>query len=275
MSEARLRLALGAAAVLGDPLPALGPHRRFAARGPGDPPGSVTRLVVVHPAGVTTTGAMVERMAAIRAARHEGLMAPLATGEVDGEVWIVEPIPIAPTIAERLEGGAAMPTQEVVQVLRGVARALSALHRAGLAHGGITAESVSWAAGKTSLGHLGHAPTGSPVGDLHHLGLLGKRMLAAREPTHERPTGSGRRRVPAELETMLARLSDPDGRQRLSAEQVLEGLDWFPDRQRSPLRSLLDGAGRGARLPGERRIGLLLAAGGVLLFVLWVLFGRG
>ena len=242
MTRAELQLALGPAAVLGEEVPPHGASRRFVARGPADRPDAPpTRMVIVHPAAPVgpVRGTMLERMAAIRALRPDSLAAPLATG------------------------------------MRECARALSALHRGGLSHGALDPAAIEWEGG--ALHRLGHAHEGAPPDDLRALGAVGWRALLGRDPAPDDRTPSAERSgIPLPLDRVVARLLDPDAAGRpASAEFVLEQLDWFPAQEATPLRPLVDGAGRGARLPRERQAAIGLALVGLALFLAWLLAGRG
>ncbi len=274
MMRTRLRLALGAAAVLADELPPDGPRHRFLARGTGDPAdGPATRLVTVHPPppGGPHAGMVLDRLAAIRVLGHPGLAAPLATGAFDDGTWVVEAIPTRATLAERVQEGSPLAVQEIVRVLRDTARALSALHRQGLSHGALEADAIELGGEHAVLHRLGGRTDGTVRGDLDALGAIAAMTLEAREaglpPTR-------RDRVPGELVTLVAQLRDEQpGRRPATAEAVLERLDWFPATRRGALASLVDGAGRGARAPGERRLAIGLAIIGLAMLAVW-LFAR-
>ena len=278
MTRAELQLALGPAAVLGEEVPPHGASRRFVARGPADRPDAPpTRMVIVHPAAPVgpVRGTMLERMAAIRALRHDSLAAPLATGMIADATWVVEPLPRGPTVADRLAASGRLSIQETVRVLRECARALSAFHRGGLSHGALDPAAIEWEGG--ALHRLGHAHEGAPPDDLRALGAVGWRALLGRDPAPDDRTPSAERSgIPLPLDRVVARLLDPDAAGRpASAEFVLEQLDWFPAQEATPLRPLVDGAGRGARLPRERQAAIGLALVGLALFLAWLLAGRG
>lgn len=280
MSHPRLQLAVGAAALLGEELPAAGEVRRFVARGPSDPPaGPATRLVLVHPPPPTgpARGRMLDRMAAIRSTRHGGLAAPLATGQFGEATWVVEARPRTATLADRVAGGTPLSVQETVRILREAARALSALHRVGLVHGALDANAIECPPDAVVLHQLGHCDAGDAQNDLHALGRLGWLALTGREPApDDRRLLAVRQGVPAPLDDLVAALLETDPvAGTTSVEAILETLDWFPAREPTPLRTLIDGAGRGARLPGERRTAVALAIVGIALMLLWVLTRKG
>lgn len=280
MTRAELRLAVGAAAVVGEELPPIGALRRFEARGPGDPSdGPPTRLVLVHPPPPDgpARGVMLDRMAAIRAIRHGALAAPLACGHADRATWVVEALPRAPTLADRADPLAPLSVQETVRLLRETARALSALHRAGMTHGALGAEAVECAPDRLGVHRLGHAHDGSVAADLHQLGRVGWLALVGREATAtDRSPRRERESVPPNLDRLIASLLDPAAAGRpTTTEAVLEALDWFPIREPTPLRALIDGAGRGARPPNERRAAIALALVAAAMLLIWVLTRQG
>lgn len=279
MTRAELQLAIGAAAVIGEELAPRGTLRCFAGRSPDAATGGpVTRVVLLHPLPPEgpVRGRMLERMAGIRTLRHGGLVAPLATGVLHDHTWVVEALPATLTLEDRVRDGGAVSVQEAVRVLRESARALSALHRGGMTHGALDAGAVECGA-TVALHRLGHADGGTMTDDLHALGRLGWLALIGRPwQVGDRSPRARRDSVPTELDLIIAGLLDPDAASRTaSAEVVLEQLDWFPDHRPTPLRALIDGAGRGARLPHERRAAIALAAVGVALLFFWLLAGRG
>lgn len=272
----RLRLAVGDAAVIDEELEAEGAVHRFTARGPADPPdGAATRLVSVlppPPAG-PPGGAVLDRLAAIRVIGSPALAAPLATGTFDDGTWVVESLPVGPTVAERLAGGGPMPVQRVIRLLRDTARALSALHRHGLTHGALAAGVLEETPEGFVLHGLARRLDATVSDDLHALGTVARAALDT--ASGDRSPGTRRRTVPVELDRLVAALVDPDPAVRpATAAAVLRALDRFPVGESTPLGALIDGAGRGARLPDERRAALLLGALGVLLILGW-LFLRG
>jgi hypothetical protein len=116
---------------------------------------------------------------------------------------------------------------------------------------------------------LGRTQGGSVTDDLHALGSLAQRALHG-----EGELGNGRHRrhaVPEQLEQLLLGMTNEDPGQRPpNADTVLTALDWFPSPGQPAHRTLLDGAGRGARPAGHRHAAMLLAVAAVVLFVTWL-----
>jgi hypothetical protein len=201
-------------------------------------------------------------MAAIRVAGHPGVVPPLATGEVEGRAWVVEPLPsatLADTVAER--GG--LTPAAVVELLRGTARALEALHRRGIAHGALSAAVIGWDGSAPLLHGLGRTVSADPQPDWQALGRIAGEALA----------GASAGSFP-ELAAVLDRLRHAgfDG-PPVNGEAILRSLDRFPGAKAPAAESLVDGRGRGRRDPTERRTILLAALAGVLLLI-WFLLGR-
>lgn len=272
VSISRLQLSVGAAATIVEELSGDGVRRLFAALAPHEPAGArPSRLVVLHPAAPDgpAPGAMLDRMASIRAVSHPVLAAPLATGSESGRVWVVEPAPMVATLAERLAAGSLLPVHDTVRLLRDGARALAALHRRGLHHGALDASVVTFDTAGLRIFGLGRTQGGSVSDDLHALGSLAQRALHG-----EAETGNGRHRrhaVPEQLEQLLLGMTNEDPGQRpANADTVLTALDWFPSPGQSAHRTLLDGASRGARPAGHRHAAMLLAVAAVVLFLAWL-----
>lgn len=272
MTIARLQLTIGAAATIVEELSSDGDHRLFAARAPNESSGvRPSRLVMLHPAPPLGPhpGAMLDRLASIRAINHPVLAAPLATGSCDGQTWVVEPAPAIATLADRLDAGSLLPVQDTVRLLRDGARALSALHRRGLCHGALSVGVLSLDSGGLRLYGLGRRVDGSVAADLHALGLLAQRAMRG-----EGADGAAARRhaAPPQLEQLLAALTaDDPARRPASADAVLTALDWFPTPEQGRHRTLLDGVGRGGRPPGHRQAAMLLAVTAVLLLLAWLM----
>jgi hypothetical protein len=211
-------------------------------------------------------------MASIRALQHPGLMAPLATGTVDAQAWVVEPAPSTATLAERLAGGTLCSVHDTVQLLRDGARALAALHRRGLYHGALDAAALTFDATGARLHALGRRTDGNVSDDLHALGVLAARAMHG-DPSPGAPHGRRRHDVPAPLGELLAALTNPERAQRpTSADAVLGALDWFPAQEQRAHQSLLEGmAGRGGRPPGHRQAAMLLGVTAVVLLLVWLL----
>jgi hypothetical protein len=275
VSVSRLQLSVGAAATIVEEWPRDGDRRMFAARAPHESAAlRPSRLLVHHPPPPTgpTPGALLDRMASIRAVSHPVLAAPLATGADEAQAWIVEPAPMVATLADRLAAGSLLPVHDTVRLLRDGARALAALPRRGLHHGALDARVVTFDTAGLRIFGLGRCVGGSVAADLRALGQLAQ--LAMMGDT-EQAAGHRRHRrhaVPEPLAQLLATLVAEDSTRRpLSADAVLTALDWFPSPGVRPHRTLLDGVGRGARPPGHLRGTMLLAAAAVLLFLFWLL----
>ncbi len=270
MTLARLQLAVGNSALIHQELPPDGPRRIFAARAPGEAADAVvSRLVIWHPAPPDgpLAGALLDRMASIRALSHAAVVAPLATGTIDDSSWVVEPAPTGITLASRLASHGSLPHSEVVRLLRDTARALAAMHRRGICHGALSVDAIVMRGDGVQLHHLGRRLPGSVAGDLAALGTIGRAAVA-------RQAGSGgpQRVVPAELLAILDRLDAADPAARpATADQVLTALDQFPGGDTSRAHLLFDSRGRAARDPGQRRTAMLLAGVAVLLLVIWLL----
>ena len=271
MTVARLQLAVGTAASLVEEVAQDESRRVFTARAPHETEGvRVSRLVVLHPLPPhgPTPGALLDRMASIRAIGHPALAAPLATGTADGAAWVVEPAPGTATLHERLGSGTLLTVHDAVRLLREGARALAALHRRGLHHGAIDARLLTFDTGGLRIYGLGRGTGGSASADLHRLGMVVQRTMQG-----DLAYGVVRTRVmPPPLEELLASLTSEDpGARPASADAVLTALDWFPSAGQGTHRTLLDSAGRGGRPPGHRRAALLLAVAAVVLLLTWLL----
>jgi hypothetical protein len=266
----RLRLALGRVATVGDERPTTGGLRRFDARLPGTTEGSkATHQVVLGapPPDGPAPASVARLVKEIQAVQHPHLVEVTAVGEFEGRAWVVEARLDAPTVAHRLQSRGMLSVREAIAALREIARALVALHRRGVVHGGIHPKMVHLVASGGA-----HLRTGSGEGtaldDLHALGVLGWVMLTGAPPGAGE--ASWRPGVPQELRDLLEGLVQRDRSRLLRAEEVLAALDAFPATHPSPLNTLFEGAGRGAR-EVERHPALLvvvLAALGVLFFVL-------
>jgi serine/threonine-protein kinase len=266
----RLRLALGRVATVGDERPTTGGLRRFDARLPGTAEGSkATHQVVLGalpPDGPAP--ASVARLAeSIQALQHPHLVEVMAAGEFEGRAWVVEARLDAPTVAHRIQSRGVLSVREAIAALREIARALVALHRRGIVHGGIHPKMVHLVASGGAQLRTGSGE-GAVLDDLHALGVLGWVMLTGSPP--QGAVARWRPGIPQELRNLLESLVERDRTGFLRAEEVLAALDAFPATHVSPLDALFEGAGRGAR-EVERHPALLvvvLAALGVLFFVL-------
>lgn len=269
MTIARLQLAVGSAAILDEERQPDGPRRVFSARAPDESPSDLpSRLVVWHPAPPDGPhhGALLDRMASIRTLGHPALAAPLAVGTIDAAAWVIEPAPKAMTLAARLASGGPLPQQEVTRLLRGVARALTSMHRRGICHGALSAEAVTLRGNGVRLHRLGRRVEGTVADDLAALAAIG-RAATAFDPAR----GGSRRVIPAALEDLLDWMDHEDPTRRpTNASEILVALDAFPG---APAESgdLFEGSGMRGRVPGERRTAMLLAVVAVLLVTAWFL----
>jgi hypothetical protein len=235
-------------------------------------------MVLLHPPPPEgpVPGRLLDRMATIRTLQHTGLAAPLATGDLEGRAWVVERRPTA-TLDSRIDTTGVLSVQETVRILREIARALSALHRAGLAHGMLSAAAIESRGDSVVLHHLGHADGGAVPNDLADLGRVAWLLLVGRPSgPGDRAPGVHRKSLPEALDQLVAGLLDPDPAARpASAELVLEALDRFPVREATPLRALIDGAGRGARSPRERQTAIALGVVGMAVLLAWLFLRPG
>lgn len=139
------------------------------------------------------------RLAEISGVAHPGLDVPSRVAMLPGEaVAVVEPGHDAPTLQTVLDARGSLRAGECVWVGMAVAEALSALHRAGLAHGAVSADAVRLPSGGVLLGSLvdGRAHSTAPD-DVAALGRLlascvsgpeAERVCAWTEPmTHADP----------------------------------------------------------------------------------------
>jgi hypothetical protein len=180
-------------------------------------------------------------MASIRAAAHPGVAAPLATGDLDGAAWVVEPVVPSATIARRAgERGGLTPT-EVIAVMRDTARALLALHRRGVSHGALSADAIALHPDRTTLYRLGRSVTHDPDADWRALGQL----LVDHGVTRR----SGRHPLPVEVEALIALLADSEAAAApVSGNEVLALLDRFPTGSVGTA-GLIGGWGAGCEVP--------------------------
>jgi hypothetical protein len=202
-------------------------------------------------------------MALIRAVAHPGVAAPLATGDLDGAAWVVEPVVPPATIARRAGERGGLTTAEVIAVMRDTARALLALHRRGVSHGALSADAIALHPDHITLHRLGRSVTHDPDADWRALGqLLAHHGVAQR---------SGRHPLPVEVEALIALLADSGAEATpVSGSEVLALLDRFPTGSVGTA-GLVDGMGRGVRSAADRRA-LLIAGIAGMLVVIWFLF---
>lgn len=271
----RLQLALGPLAELGDERPSLGGRRRYEARARAD---GTPLLVTLHPAPPQgpSPEALTHRIRRIGALAHPALLTPVASGVVDGCAWIAEPALDVPSALVRLDERGAMPLRDGIAALRDVTRALVTLHRAGMPHGAIDLDTLYLTPDGARLGGLGLVTGGSVRDDLSAIGTVAWACF-----TGDLPDGAGtslahrRRGVPVALDALLASLlaSEPASRP-VNAEAVLLALDGFPTPRTSPLDQLLDGAGRGGRIPRVRELVFALGLVGLGVLITTLLLPR-
>ena len=137
----RLQLSLGGAALLGEERPSLGGRRIFAANCRESGAALLVTLHPLPPEGPAPR-AMLGRASRLQALAHPRLNTPIASGDLDGRAWVVEPAPTSPSVLLRLSDSGALGVKEGVRVLREVTRAVASLHRTGLAHGALELETV-------------------------------------------------------------------------------------------------------------------------------------
>ena len=114
------------------------------------------------------------RVAEISGLAHPGLDVPSRVAMLPGEaVAVVEPGHDAPTLQTVLAARGSLRAGECVWVGMAIADALSAMHRAGIAHGALSADAVRLPSGGVLLGHLvdDQADSTAP-GDIADLGRL-------------------------------------------------------------------------------------------------------
>lgn len=269
----RLRVALGHVAEIDDEEAATGGRRVFLARGRQDDPSRpATRRVILHPAPPDgpTPDALHRRADQLLVLTHPTIAAPVATGVFEGRGWVVDPIPPGMPLATRLAERGTLSLREAVGVLRDVTRALTALHRRGLAHGHLTAATVLLESRGTVLAGLGLEASGLPADDLHALGLLAWEMLvgAPFRGSGERGLRAYRPSASPQLEALIVGLVEREGAPRpAKAAEVLAALDHFPPLAPALIADFLDGIGSGGR--GGRRdwqgFGSVSRAAGALL----------
>lgn len=266
---AQLRLATGTAAELIEPLPNDGTLQLFAARPINTADGGSSRVVIVHPLPPDgpAAGALLDRMASIRAAGHTGIAAPLATGEVNGQGWIVEPLMPATTVAQRLTLRAGLSTSETVGLFRDITRALAALHRRGVAHGALSLDGLTFEGQGAIVHHLGRTASTDTDGDWRAVGTMMHQII-----TQSR---SGRHQLPHAIIDLVARMTTAGTTgPQLTANEILAILDRFPSSGTASEFALVDGVGRGNRDHSDRRTLLLAAIAGVLVVLWFLLCGR-
>ncbi|MBK7595485.1 MAG: hypothetical protein IPJ11_09620 [Gemmatimonadetes bacterium] len=266
----RLRLAVASAAELGEEEAATGGRRVFLARARTDTPEAApSRRVVLHPAAPDgpTREALVRRTDQLLVLTHPAIAAPIATGELEGRAWIIDPIPPGIPVLQRLADRGTLPLREAITILRDVARALAALHRRELTHGRLWAGTVMLDRRGTVLTSFGLVADATPKDDLHALGALAWEMLVGLPPqaAGSWPLRTYRPSAPADLERLVGGLLSPDGEPRPGrAEEVLDVLDHFPPLTPEPIADFLDGVAAGGGRRSRRRRGLMVTLGSLL-----------
>jgi|CXWL01.1.fsa_nt_gi serine/threonine-protein kinase len=266
----RLRLAVASSAELGEEEAATGGRRVFLARSRSDTPDAgPSRRVVLHPLPPEgpSRDALVRRTDQLLVLTHPAIAAPIATGELDGRAWIIDPIPPGIPLLQRLADRGTLPLREAITILREVARALAALHRRELTHGRIWAGTVMLDRRGTVLTSFGLVADASPKDDLHALGALAWEMLVGLPPRTSGgfPLRTYRPSAPAALERLVGGLLSPDGDPRPGrAEDVLDILDHFPPLTPAPIADFLDGVAAGGGRRSRRRRGIMVTLGSLL-----------
>ena len=252
-SLARLRLGLPGEIELGDELACVAGRRRFGAMASGHP--AIVTLHVKPPIGPRAAD-LEQRFADLRTLAHANLTMPLAVGELDGCAWVAEFAPIAPTIIDRVAGGA-LSIGDAVAVIRDVARAVAAMHRRGIWHGAIGPDVIDWTTDGARLGGVGLSLGSSRRDDLDALGRVAWTLFSGdRCRGAVQPLSKLRRGVSPELDALCFSLLAPTSADRpASAEEILDTLDAVPTLRRNSLTSLVD-QGWDARPP--RRLGWLM-----------------
>lgn len=156
-----------------------------------DANGQAVELWTVPLARLCADAAGLERFRqmATAAARlsHPAIPAILASGEHAGTAFVATTPAEGPTLAGRLDGGP-LPWDEAVATLDRVLDALTAAHRAGVAHGALTAGVIRHSGSAAVVGGFGRAAltaaNADRRGDLEAAARLTERVLAGHE---ERP----------------------------------------------------------------------------------------
>src|SRR3990172_2383291 len=263
----RLQLALGGETVLSDEQPTLGGRRVYTAHAPEH-----GRLLVVtlHPAPAEGPAprTLREKISRLIELGHSSILLPIAVGEIEGRIWVVEAETDGITAAAHVAERGPMPVREAVRVVRDVARALVAMHRRGLAHGALDLDRVLLTPEGTRIIGLALSEGGNAGDDLDGLARIARTLFYGDRPG----SASFRRHLPPELASLLESMgSDDPARRPQRAEAVLGVLDAFPVEQASALGALIDSAGRGARSrPMHTTFGVLVLVGAILLILLYL-----
>jgi hypothetical protein len=265
----RLRLALGAHAELGEEMPGVS-CRAFRAT-LTDGGAAVVAVYRAAPEGPDPE-VVCARVDGVREIAHGVVDAPLAAGDLDGHAWVMEAVSPLPSARERL-GTGLLPLTQGVSAIRDLCRALVALHRRGIVHGGITLDTVRINSDGGRLGGVGQSLSGSVRDDLDALGDVTWALLTGEmDGRSSRPLSKVRRGVAPGLEALCLAFAATDPRQRpQSAGAILEALDSVPTRRASPLSSIVDAGMNDGR---PRRAVLWLVVGAALLLLLALLQSR-
>lgn len=213
--------------------------------------------------------ALRDKLDRLRSVEAPLLELPLAQGECGGRAWVVERDRAQATLRERTLHGL-LPLAEGVNALRDVVRTVVAMHRAGLAHGNISIDTVV-------LGSDGARLCGAPVlagatrsDDIDALGKVAWTIFTGeRTNLRGRCLSQIRRSVPPALDVLcmswLASSTTPD-----SATAILDALDdVHAPSAMHPLRSWFGEHGdNGGRSDPHAGIGWALGVAAVLILVL-------
>jgi hypothetical protein len=209
-----------------------------------------------------------EKLSRLTELNHASIDLPIAVGDIDGRAWVVEQEPDGVTVAAWVAERGPRPVREAVRVVRDVARVLVAMHRRGLAHGGLGLDTVLLTEEGTRMTGLALSEGSSATDDLDGLATIARTLFYGDRPGSD----SSRRRLPPEIAALLESMGSADpARRPQRAETVLGVLDTFPVEQASALGALIDSAGRGARSrPSHTTFGMLVLIGAVLLILLYL-----
>lgn len=189
------------------------------------------------------------RVTAMTALSHAALDVPSRVTMLPGEaVAVAEPGRDAPTLQTVLDDRGSLKAGECVWVGMAIAESLAVLHRAGLAHGAVTAESVRLPASGVLLGGLVDGETDAAASD--DVAALGRLLASC-------VTGPEAERVRAWTEPM----THPDPAARPTAAMVARALGscarpepirHVPRGVASSMRSVASEHAEVRRLPGTR-----------------------
>ncbi|HEY4101185.1 MAG TPA: hypothetical protein VGM20_09940 [Gemmatimonadales bacterium] len=268
--RARVQLAIGAAARLGDEVHGAPGLRVFEA---ADRNGGAAMIVSVHQAPPVgpTPAALSERLTRLGALEHPALELPLSCGAVDGMAWTLETASALPTARDRVVRSP-LPLSEGVAAVRDLGRAIVAMHRAGLTHGAIGLDTVQWNPDGVKLGGAALSMGVSVRDDLDALAQLAWTLFSGQMRTPGSPRLSAiRRRVPPRLDDLCVAMfaADPAARPQ-SAEEILDVLDVIPTRRTSEFPAMLDAGffdSRPRRQAPWLMVGIAVAALAAILFI--------